>query len=134
VDEVFAFYADFANLPSFIGDVVAVEKVGPTVTRWTIEGPLGFRVHMFVNMTDVRPGRLLCFQSCNGRGLNAKWRVKFRSRGASLTKVDEQLSLPLGIIGRLGLALAGKFPRREVRANLLRLKQLLEGQGTAGTQ
>jgi uncharacterized membrane protein len=29
VEEVFAFYQDFNNLPSFLGDVMAVKQVGP---------------------------------------------------------------------------------------------------------
>jgi hypothetical protein len=40
--------------------------------------------------------------------------------------VREQLVVPLGAIGRAVLALIGKFPDREVAANLTRLKQLLE--------
>jgi uncharacterized membrane protein len=126
VDEVFGFYADFANLPSFVGDVVAVEQVGPSVMRWIIDGPLGFPVHMFVKLTEFKRGKLIRYQSCNRRGLNAKWRLEFRSRGPCVTEVEEQLSIPLGVVGRLGLALAGKFPGAEVRANLLRLKGLLE--------
>jgi hypothetical protein len=40
--------------------------------------------------------------------------------------VREQLVVPLGAIGRIMLAVIGKFPDREVPANLTRLKQLLE--------
>jgi uncharacterized membrane protein len=33
---------------------------------------------------------------------------------------------PLGSLGRVALALIGKFPAEEVRANLHRLKQVME--------
>ena len=32
VEDVFRFYRDFANLPSFLGDVMAVEQIGPLDT------------------------------------------------------------------------------------------------------
>ena len=45
---------------------------------------------------------------------------------AGSTEVREVMRAPLGRIGRLALALIGKFPREEVTANLHRLKQILE--------
>ena len=38
VEEVFAFYRDFRNLPRFLGDVMAVEQTGPATSRWTVRG------------------------------------------------------------------------------------------------
>jgi uncharacterized membrane protein len=45
VEDVFAFYRDFTNLPKFLGDVMAIEPTGPGTTRWTIQGPLGIKAH-----------------------------------------------------------------------------------------
>jgi uncharacterized membrane protein len=36
VAAVFAFYRDFANLPRFLGDVMAVTPTGPATYRWTV--------------------------------------------------------------------------------------------------
>src|SRR5215475_3528018 len=52
--EVFQFYRDFENLPSFLGDVMAVRQIGPTISRWTIQGPLGVRVSWVIK---VRSGQ-----------------------------------------------------------------------------
>ena len=41
VEEVFAFYRDFRNLPRFLGDVMAVEQTGPATSRWTVRGRWG---------------------------------------------------------------------------------------------
>src|SRR5260370_37962145 len=35
VEKVFGFYRDFKNLPSFLGDVMAIEQIGPATSRWT---------------------------------------------------------------------------------------------------
>jgi len=45
--------------------------------------------------------------------------------------VRERLVIPLGGIGRAALALIGKFPDREVAANLTMLKMLLHPAGSA---
>ena len=42
VEKVFEFYRDFKNLPSFLGDVMAIEQIDPATSRWTIQGPLAF--------------------------------------------------------------------------------------------
>jgi uncharacterized membrane protein len=39
VSQVLSFYRDFKNLPSFLGDVIAIQPTGPATSRWTIEGP-----------------------------------------------------------------------------------------------
>jgi uncharacterized membrane protein len=36
VEQVFRSYRDFKNLPSFPGDVMAIEQIGPATSRWTI--------------------------------------------------------------------------------------------------
>src|SRR3954471_11869025 len=38
VQHVYAFYRDFANLPRFLGDVVAVEHVDDRSYRWVVAG------------------------------------------------------------------------------------------------
>jgi hypothetical protein len=43
-----------------------------------------------------------------------------------MTVVRELMKAPLGRLGRVALALIGKFPAEEVTANLHRLKQVME--------
>ena len=45
---------------------------------------------------------------------------------AGMTVVRELMKAPLGRLGRVALALIGKFPAEEVTANLHRLKQVME--------
>ena len=59
VSEVFAFYRDFKNLPSFLGDVMEIEPTGPASSRWTIESPFGIRVHGMTEVTEERTNELI---------------------------------------------------------------------------
>lgn len=124
VHEVFAFYRDFRNLPRFLGDVEAVEPLDSARSRWTIQGPLGIRVHWTTTVTEERPNELIRYEIA---GAGSSWEIHFApGPRAGSTAVREVMRTPFGKPGRAALLLLGKFPAAEVRANLRRLKQLLE--------
>jgi uncharacterized membrane protein len=126
VEDVFAFYQDFRNLPDFLGDVVRVKATGDRASRWTIKAPLGLELHWTVVVTDRRPNAFIAYRT-ESSVAPARWEVSF-SPGSrpGTTLVREVMSMPGGLIARAALAAVGKPPGREVRANLRRLKELLE--------
>ncbi len=127
VEKVFRFYRDFRNLPSFLGDVMAIEQSGPATSRWTIQGPLGIRVKWTIKVTEERTNELIRYETVSPPGLRTYWEVHFAPGSqANETEVREVMKAPLGRLGRAALALIGKFPAKEVSSNLHRLQQLLE--------
>src|SRR4051812_11515354 len=74
VEDVFAFYRDFRNLPRFLGDVMAVEPIGPATSRWTIQGPLGVRAHWTTTVTEERPNELIRYEIA---GTGTSWEIHF---------------------------------------------------------
>src|SRR4051812_20538407 len=74
VDEVFAFYRDFRNLPSFLGDVMRVEPIDSTTSRWTVEGPMGIRVHWTATVTEERLNALIRYEVA---GAGTSWAIHF---------------------------------------------------------
>jgi len=126
VEDVFAFYQDFRNLPDFLGDVVRVQATGDRTSRWTIKAPLGLELHWTVVVTDMLPNAFIAYQT-ESAAAPARWEVSF-SPGThpGTTLVREVMSMPGGLIARAALAAVGKPPAKEVRANLKRLKELLE--------
>ena len=127
VEKVFEFYRDFKNLPSFLGDVMAIEQIDPATSRWTIQGPLGIRAHWTVKVTDERTNELIRYQIVTPAALRTYWEIDFApGRDAGETEVRQVMKAPLGRLGRAALALIGKFPAEEVHSNLHRLKQVME--------
>ena len=127
VEEVFSFYRDFTNMPKFLGDVMAVEPIGPTISRWTIQGPLGIRGSWLIKVTQERANELIRYETVAPPGLRTSWEIHFNSGSEpAQTQVREILKPPLGRLGRAALAIIGKFPDEEVSSNLHRLKQLME--------
>jgi uncharacterized membrane protein len=124
--EVYRFYRDFTNLPAFLGDVLAVDHVTDTTYRWVVAGPFGTRIPLTVTITEEHVDRLIRYQT-SGSLPHGRWELTFAAEpDAGTTRVREQLVIPLGVIGRAALALIGKFPDREVGANLIMLKNVLE--------
>ncbi len=127
IEEIFDFYRDFRNLPSFLGDVIAVEPIGPATSRWTVQGPLGIRARQTVRVTEELTNSLIRYQTVAPPGLRTYWEIHFApGPQAGEVKVREVMDAPLGRLGRAALALIGKFPAEEVSSNLERLKQLME--------
>ena len=126
-EEVFRFYRDFSNLPRFMGDVMAVEQVDPTASRWIIQGPLGVRAAWTIRVIEERTNELIRYKTVNSRLLTTHWDIHFApGPRAGETEVREVMKTPLGGLGRAALALIRKFPDKEVAANLNRLKELME--------
>ena len=127
VNEVFGFYRDFKNLPSFLGDVIAIEPTGPATSRWTIEGPFGIHAHWTVEVTEVREDNLIRYETITSPTTRTYWEIYFASGHESgETQVREVMKAPGGRLVRDALALIGKYPAQEVSANLHRFKQVME--------
>jgi uncharacterized membrane protein len=127
VEEVFRFYRDFKNLPSFLGDVMAIEQLDSATSRWTIQGPLGIRANWTIKVTEERTNELIRYETVTSPALRTYWQIHFApGSAAGETEVREAMKAPLGILGRAALALIGKFPAEEVASNLHRLKEVME--------
>ena len=127
VEAVFEFYRDFTNLPKFLGDVMAVKPLGPTISRWTIQGPLRIRARWTIKVTDLHTNEFIRYETVTLPGLKTCWEVQFvPGHEPGETKVHEVMKAPLGKLGRVALALIGKFPAQEVSSNLRRLKEMME--------
>jgi uncharacterized membrane protein len=127
VDEVFRFYTDFSNLPAFLGDVMAIEQIGPTTSRWTIQGPLGIEVKWTVEVTEKRTNEVIHYETITSSAVKTRWAVYFARRAdPGETEVREVMETPFGEVGRVALSLIGKPPAEEMSANLHRLKEIME--------
>jgi uncharacterized membrane protein len=127
VENVFSFYRDFKNLPTFLGDVLAIERIDPETSRWTIQGPLGIRAHWIIRVTEERANALIQYETVTSPRLKTYWKIHVAPGSETgETEVRGVMKTPLGRLGRAALALIGKFPTEEVSSNLHRLKQVLE--------
>jgi uncharacterized membrane protein len=134
VSEVFGFYRDFKNLPRFLGDVMAIEPIGPTTSRWTIEGPFRIQAHWTIEVTEERENKFIRYETVTSPKTRTYWEIYFSTGPkAGETEVREVMKVPGGKLMRAALALIGKYPAREVAANLHRFKQVMEAGNVTDT-
>ena len=91
VEKVFGFYQDFKNLPSFLGDVMAIEPIGAATSRWTIQGPLGIRANWTIRVTEERTNELIRYETVTTPGLRTYWEIHFvQGSDAGQTELREK--------------------------------------------
>lgn len=130
-EEVYAFWRDFTNLPSFMLHLRSVtpSQAGDQRTRWEAAAPLRRSVSWEAELTGDEPGRRISWKSLPGSVIDNAGTVHFApapgDRGTEV-KVVLHYGLPGGRIGRAVAKLVGEEPEQQVRDDLRRFKQVME--------
>lgn len=128
-DEVYRFYRDFSNLPSFMSNVEAIEELPDSLTRWTIKAPLGRKVELVTRITEDKPGELIAWESTDESDVTTSGHVSFKEAPANRGTEVEAFILydpPTGELGRWVAKAFQREPNMQGRRELKRLKMLLE--------
>ena len=126
-DDVYAFWRDFENFPSFMSHVESVDVSGDH-SRWTVTAPVG-TVSWDARIVEERERELISWRSIVGSGVDNSGTVRFvdapGGRGTEI-HVEMRYDPPAGGLGALVAKLFGEEPEQQVKDDLRRLKQLLE--------
>lgn len=129
IDDVFAFWRDFANFPRFMRHVEQIDVIDSRRSRWRVKAPAGMTVEWDAEILAARPNEWISWRSLPGSNVMNSGSVRFApAPGARGTEVRVQLEYvpPAGSVGR-GIAwLFGEEPEQQVREDLRRFKQLME--------
>lgn len=125
--EVFAYFRDFANLPSFMDNVERIRVLDNQRSAWEVKGPTG-TYEWIARITEEVPDRLIAWTSEPGADVANSGRVEFRDAGARGTVVTATIlyTPPGGIIGKAIAKLFQREPAIQARRDLRRFKQLME--------
>lgn len=127
VDEVYAFFTEFQNLPRFMSHVREVRATGEDRTRWVVDGPGGVPVDWEAVTTALEPNRLVAWESVSGSPVRTAGAVRFdEDAGATRMEVTLRYHPPAGALGHAIARLLGADPKRQLDDDLVRLKSLLE--------
>ncbi|HEU4726326.1 MAG TPA: SRPBCC family protein, partial [Kofleriaceae bacterium] len=124
--EVYEFFRKLDQLPQFMDYLASVEPYGARRSTWTARLPMGGTVSWDAEIVEDRPGEVLSWRSVEGSKIQTRGRVRFtRAPGRDMTEV--RVELQLGALGRgPTTSLARWFARPQVKADLQRLKQVIE--------
>lgn len=128
-DEVYAYWRDFENLPSFMAHLESVTSGEGNRSTWVAKAPLGRTVSWEAEMTGDEPGQRISWRSLPGADIDNSGTVHFApAPGDRGTEVSVALhyDVPGGRLGQAVAKLLGEEPEQQVRDDLRRFKQVME--------
>jgi uncharacterized membrane protein len=126
--ELFRFWRDFTNLPRFMEHLADVQVLSSTRSLWTAKAPAGMRVKWEADVINEIDGELIGWQSTENADVATAGSVRFvpAQGGATEIIVHLQYEPPAGKLGSFVASLFGEEPSQQIRADLRRLKTILE--------
>ncbi|HUR80716.1 MAG TPA: SRPBCC family protein [Thermoanaerobaculia bacterium] len=129
VENVYAFWRNFENLPRFMHNLERVEVKDTTHSHWWAKGPAGTTVDWEAEIINEIPHELIGWRSTDGSKIDNAGSVHFTrldaGRGTEL-KVILRYDPPAGVLGATISKILGEDPAANVQEDLRRLKMLME--------
>jgi uncharacterized membrane protein len=126
--ELYDFWREPTNLVQVMENIVSIEPIDQTRSRWTVKAPGGSEVSWESVITKDVPGEEITWQSAEGADIPNSGRIEFRDAGGRGTVVRATIAYdpPGGKVGELIAKLFQREPRLQSRRDLHRFKQLME--------
>ncbi len=133
--ELFRFWRDLSNLPRFMDHLEDVEVRSPVRSVWTAKAPAGMSVKWEARIINEVEGELIGWQSTDNADVATAGSVRFvpAGRGTEVI-VHLQYDPPAGRLGSWVAWLFGEEPGQQIRADLRKLRALLETGQAPGTE
>lgn len=129
VGEVYRFWRNLENLPTFMAHLESVEERNGRVSSWRAKGPAGTSVEWEAQITADEPNSRIEWCSLPESTIPNRGSVRFtRAPGNRGTEVHVELLYepPAGALGALVAKLFGEEPKQQIKSDLRRLKQVME--------
>ncbi|ATP17958.1 SRPBCC family protein [Sphingobium yanoikuyae] len=126
--DLFAYWRDFTQLPSFMDNVERVEILATDRSHWVVKAPAGKVVEWDAIITEEIDGELIAWASVEGADVTNSGRIEFRDAGERGTIVTATIAYdpPAGFIGKIVAKMFQREPAIQARRDLRRFKQLME--------
>jgi uncharacterized membrane protein len=128
-EEIYSFWKNFENLPSFMKHLESVSVVDENISHWVAKAPLGTSVEWDAQLIVEEPNRRLSWETLPDSEIQHEGLVSFEAgangRG-TMVRVEMSYEPPAGHLGAQLARVLGEEPRVQIREDLRRLKQLIE--------
>jgi uncharacterized membrane protein len=129
VEEVYAFWRNFENLPRFMRHLESVTVLDDRRSHWVAKAPAGTSVEWDAELTEDRPNELIAWRATEGADVWNSGTVRFQAApGGRGTEVRVELAYdpPLGKLGSKVAMLWREEPGQQVQDDLRHFKQVME--------
>jgi uncharacterized membrane protein len=128
-EEVYRFWRDLANLPTFMKHLESVQVTGDNRSHWKATGPGGKTVEWDAEIVEDQPNTRIAWRSLEGSDIDNSGSVQFeRASGGrgTLVRVELRYTPPGGVVSATLAKLFGEEPGQQVDDDLRAFKQVLE--------
>ncbi len=123
-EEVYRFWHDMENLPSFMHHLKSVTSNGDGRSHWVANAPVGESVEWDALITEDRPDQRIAWQSLPGSLVENAGSVEFAPTpdgNSTEVRVTIGYHLPGGALGKAAATLSGESPDQQVNDDLRRI-------------
>jgi uncharacterized membrane protein len=128
-EEVYSYWKNFENLPSFMRHLESVSVVDESISHWVAKAPMGTSVEWDARLVVDEPNRRLGWETLEDSSIQHEGLVSFEESGngrGTIVRVEMSYEPPAGHVGATLARLLGDEPRVQILEDLRRLKQLIE--------
>ena len=128
VSDVYSYWRNLENLPSFMEHLEEVRVTDRFHSHWVARGPLGVHVEWDAEIINDIPPTLLSWKSVGHSEVVSAGSVRFKAAGEHATRVQVKLQYdpPAGKLGATVAWLTGEDPQQQIAEDLRRFKQIVE--------
>jgi uncharacterized membrane protein len=127
--ELYAFWRDFSNLPTFMENVERIDVTDSRRSHWVVKAPGGTEVEWDSIITSETPNARIAWSTTDDADIQHAGSVEFRdapgNRGTEVTATIVY-DPPAGAVGKAVAKLFQREPKIQARRDLRRFKQLME--------
>ena len=127
--DLYSYWHDFTNFPSFMKHVVSVQVTGERRSHWVVTGPAGSTVEWDAEVTEDSADTLIAWRTLEGSDVDHRGQVRFEpapGKRGTLVTVDLQYRPPAGTLGSAIATWFGQNPEHSMKMDLRRFKQVME--------
>ncbi|MBW4575342.1 MAG: SRPBCC family protein [Aphanothece sp. CMT-3BRIN-NPC111] len=128
-EELYRFWHNFENLPTFMKHLKYVRVINQTRSHWIANAPMGSSVEWDADIVNDQENKLIAWTSVEGADVDNSGFVRFTptasGRGTEV-KVVIEYNPPGGAVGSAIAKLFGEEPEQQAGDDLRRFKQLME--------
>lgn len=137
VAELYNFWRNFENLPTFMKHLQSVTAYDDRRSHWVTKAPLENTIEWDAQIIKDEPNHLIAWTSVEDSQIEHSGFVRFRpatgDRGTEV-KIVIEYNPPGGLVGQALTKLFGEAPEQQIGDELNRFKQLMEAGEIATTE
>jgi uncharacterized membrane protein len=137
IEELYNYWHNFENLPTFMKHVQSVRVIDQKRSHWVANAPLGQSVEWDADIIKDEPNHLIAWASVENADVENSGFVRFTKapgdRGTEV-KIVMEYSIPGGRVTAALAKLFGEEPEQQIGDELRRFKQLMEAGEIATTE